>query len=42
MFLLLRSGVMCLRGHWSFKRHPVSANVDLAYSDGCLDGGALK
>ena len=26
----------------SSKSHPVSANVDLAYSDGRLDAGALK
>ena len=39
---LLRSGVMCLTGHQSFKSHPVSANVDLAYSEGCLGAGALE
>ena len=41
MFLLLRSCVICLRGHRSSESHPV-ANVDLAYSEGHLDAGALK
>ena len=37
-FSLLRSGVICLRGHQSSKCRPVSAvNVDLAYSKGCLE-----
>ena len=34
--------MMCLKGHWSAKSHPVSANVDLAYSKSRLDAGALK
>ena len=38
-FLLLRSGVMCLRGHQSAKSHPVSANV---LFQGRLDAGALE
>ena len=34
---------MCLRGHQSFKSHPVSANVDLAYPEGCLaDAGPFN
>jgi len=33
--------VMCLRGHRSSNSHPVPANVDLAYSEGRLDAGAL-
>ena len=33
---------MFLRGHQSAKSHPVSANVDLVYSEGRLDAGALK
>ena len=42
-FSLLRSGVICLRGHHLSKCCPVSAvNVDLAYSKGCLDAGALE
>ena len=42
-FSLLRSGVICLRSHQSSKCCPVSAvNVDLAYSEGCLDAGALE
>ena len=41
-FLLLRSGVMCLRDHRLAKSHLVSANVDLAYSEGRHDAGALE
>jgi len=41
-FSLLKSGVMCLRGHRSSNSHPVPANVDLAYSEGRLDAEALE
>ena len=40
-YSLLRSGVMCLRGHKSCSS-PMSANVELAYSEGRLDVGALE
>ena len=32
---------MCLSGNRSSKSHPVSANVDLAYSDGHLPSSEL-
>ena len=35
-FSLLRSAVMCLRGH------PVPSMVDLAYSEGRLESGTLN
>jgi len=41
-FSLLRSVVMCLRGHRSSKSHPVSANVDLVFSEGYLDADTLE
>ena len=42
VFFILKSSVMCLRGHRSSNSHPVPANVDLAYSEGRLDAGALE
>ena len=39
-YSLLRSGVMCLRE--SSSSHSMSANIELAYSEGHLDAGALK
>ena len=42
VLFLLRSGVMYLRGHRSSSSHSMSANVELAYSKGHLDAGALE
>jgi len=39
-YSLLRSGVMCLRGHRSSSSRPMSTNVELAYYEGRLDAGA--
>ena len=38
---LLRSAVMCLRGHRSSVGHPSATNIDLAYSEGRLESGSL-
>ena len=38
-FSLLRSAVMCLRGHSSSVGHPSTTNIDLAYSEGRLEFG---
>ena len=40
-FSLLRSAVMCLRGHRSSVGRPSTTNVDLAYSEGRLESGGL-
>ena len=40
-FSLLRSSVMCLRGHHSSMRCPATTNIDLAYSEGRLESGGL-
>jgi len=40
-FSLLRSGMMCLRGHRSSTFHPIPS-VDLAYSESRLASGALE
>ena len=40
-FLLLRSSVMCLRGHCSSNHHPITSNIDLAYSEGHLESSGL-
>ena len=40
-FSLLRSAVMCLRGHRSSVGHPSTINIDLAYSEGRLESGGL-
>ena len=40
-FSLLRSAVMCLRGHRSLTSHPMPSMVDLAYSEGHLESGTL-
>ena len=36
-FSLLRSAIMCLRGHRSAVHRPIPSDVDLAYSEGHLD-----
>jgi len=41
-FSLLRSAVMCLRGHPSSFNRPITSNIDLAYSEGCLESGGLN
>ena len=41
VFLLLRSSVMCLRGHHSLNRGPSTSNIDLACSEGRLESGGL-
>ena len=38
---LLRSAIMCLRGHRSSVHHPIPACVDMAYSEGRLNADAL-
>ena len=40
-FSLLRSAVMCLRGHRSSVGRPSTTNIDLAYSEGRLESGGL-
>ena len=40
-FSLLRSSVMCLRGHRSSKRCSATTNIGLAYSEGRLESGGL-
>ena len=40
-FSLLRFAVMCLSGHRSSVGHPSTTNIDLAYSEGCLESGGL-
>ena len=40
-FSLLRSAVMCLRGHRSVTSRKVTSNIDLAYSEGRLESGGL-
>jgi len=41
-FLLLRSAVMCLRGHRSSFNHPITSIIDLAYSEGRLESSGLN
>jgi len=41
-FSLLRSAVMCLRGHRSSFNRPITSNIDLAYSEGRLESGGLN
>ena len=40
-FSLLRSAVMYLNGHRSSVGRPSTTNIDLAYSEGCLEPGGL-
>ena len=40
-FSLLRSAIMCLRGHRSTVHFPTPASIDLAYSEGRLNADAL-
>ena len=40
-FSLLRSAVVCLRGHRSSFGRPSTTNIDLAYSEGRLESGGL-
>ena len=40
-FSLLRSAIMCIRGHHSVAHRPIPSNVNLAYSEGCLTPEAL-
>ena len=40
-FSLLRSAVMCLRGHRSSVGRPPTTDIDLAYSEGRLESGGL-
>ena len=41
-FSLLRSAVMCLRGHRSSTSHPIPSMVNLTYSEGHLESGTLN
>ena len=41
-FSLLRSAVMCLRGHRSSTSHLITSMIDLAYSEGHLESGTLN
>ena len=41
-FSLLRSAIMCLRGHCSTVHCPTSTSIDLAYSEGRLNANALE
>ena len=40
-FSLLRSAIMCIRGHCSVAHRPIPSNIDLAYSEGRLTSVAL-
>ena len=40
-FSLLRSAIMCIRGHRFVAHRPIPSNFDLAYSEGCLTSVAL-
>ena len=40
-FSLLRSAIMCIRGHRSVAHRPIPSNIDLAYSEGHLTSVAL-
>ena len=41
-FSLLRSAIMCLRGHRSTVHRPTSTSIDLAYPEGRLNANALE
>ena len=40
-FSLLRSAIMCIRGHRPVAHRPIPSNIDLAYSEGRLTSVAL-
>ena len=40
-FSLLRSAIMCIRGHRSVAHRPIPSNIYLAYSEGRLTSVAL-